>query len=112
MMEDKLRQRSKMEWTEELIARGIPAGPIYNLAEVFADPQVRYCGMVEEIDHREIGSLRQVATPIRMDASGTQTCYRAPPLLGEHTREVLIECGIAPARIEALAAAGVVRQHP
>jgi len=43
---------------------------------------------------------------------GTRTCYRAPPLLGEHTREVLLEYGIVPERIEALAAAGVVRQHP
>jgi crotonobetainyl-CoA:carnitine CoA-transferase CaiB-like acyl-CoA transferase len=112
LMEDKLRQRSKIEWTQELIALGVPAGPIYNLAEVFADPQVRHCGMVEEIDHPEIGALRQVASPIRMDALGPRTCYRAPPLLGEHTREVLIEYGIAPERIEALAAAGVVRQHP
>lgn len=112
MMEDKLRQRSKLKWTEELIALGIPAGPIYNLDEVFADPQVRHCGMVEEIDHREIGVLRQVASPIRMDALGKRTSYRAPPLLGEHTREVLLEYGIVPERIKALAAAGVVRQHP
>ncbi len=67
--------------------------------------------MVEEIDHPEIGALRQVASPIRMESLGPHSCYRAPPLLGEHTREVLIEYGITPERIEALAAAGVVQQH-
>jgi crotonobetainyl-CoA:carnitine CoA-transferase CaiB-like acyl-CoA transferase len=112
MMEEKLRLRSKIEWTEDLIALGVPAGPIHNLAEVFADPQVRYCGLVEEIDHPEIGALRQVASPIRMDSLGLRTCHRAPPLLGEHTREVLIEYGVPPERFEALVNAGVVWQHP
>ena len=82
------------------------------LLDRLAQPATGFSGMVEEIDHPEIGALRQVASPIRMDALGPRTCYRAPPLLGEHTREVLREYGIAPERIEALAAAGVVRQHP
>jgi crotonobetainyl-CoA:carnitine CoA-transferase CaiB-like acyl-CoA transferase len=112
MMEEKLRLRSKIAWTEDLIALGIPAGPIYNLAEVFADPQVLHCGLVEEIDHPEIGVLRQVASPIQMDCLGPRSCYRAPPLLGEHTRQVLIEYGITSERFEVLAGAGVVRQHP
>jgi crotonobetainyl-CoA:carnitine CoA-transferase CaiB-like acyl-CoA transferase len=111
LMEEKLKARSKIEWTEELIGLGIPAGPIYNLAETFADPQVVHCGMVEEIDHPQIGALRQVASPIRMEALGERSCYRAPPMLGEHTREVLGEYGLAPERIDALAAAGVVLQH-
>lgn len=111
MMEEKLKRRSKIEWTKDLIALGIPAGPIYNLAEVFADPQVRHCGMVEEIEHPAIGALRQVASPVRMDGAGPRTCYRAPPLLGQHTREVLIEYGIGRERVDALALAGVVRQH-
>ena len=111
LMEEKLKTRSKLEWSEELISRGIPAGPIYNLAEVFADPQVRHCGLVEEIEHPEIGVLRQVASPIQMEGLGSRTSYRAPPLVGEHTLEVLNEFGIAAERIAALVDAGVILQH-
>jgi crotonobetainyl-CoA:carnitine CoA-transferase CaiB-like acyl-CoA transferase len=112
LMEEKLRTRSKVEWSEALISRGIPAGPIYDLSEVFADLQVRHCGLVEEIEHPEIGPLRQVASPIQMEALGPRTSYRPPPLLGQHTREILGEYGITAERIAALTAAGIIRQHP
>lgn len=111
LMEERLKTRSKIEWSEQLISRGIPAGPIYNLAEVFADPQVRHSGIVEEIEHSEIGTLKQVASPIKMEMLGPYTSYRAPPLLGEHTIEVLGEYGIAAERIAALASAGVILPH-
>jgi len=107
-MEEKLKTRSKVEWSEKLIALGIPAGPIYNLAEVFADPQVRHCGLVEEISHPTIGTLRQVASPIRMESLGARTSVRPPPSLGQHTPEVLREYGFTAERIAALADAGVI----
>jgi crotonobetainyl-CoA:carnitine CoA-transferase CaiB-like acyl-CoA transferase len=108
LMEEKLKTRSKVEWSEKLIALGIPAGPIYNLAEVFADPQVRHCGLVEEISHPTIGTLRQVASPIRMESLGARTSVRPPPSLGQHTPEVLREYGFTAERIAALADAGVI----
>jgi crotonobetainyl-CoA:carnitine CoA-transferase CaiB-like acyl-CoA transferase len=111
LMEEKLGTRSKVEWSEALISRGVPAGPIYNLAEVFADPQVRHCGIVEEIEHPKIGPLRQVASPIQMETLGPHTSYRAPPMLGEHTLEVLGEYAVTAERIAALADAGVILQH-
>jgi crotonobetainyl-CoA:carnitine CoA-transferase CaiB-like acyl-CoA transferase len=109
LMEEKLKTRSKVEWSEKLIALGIPAGPIYNLAEVFADPQVRHCGLVEEVSHPEIGTLRQVASPVRMESLGARTTVRPPPLLGEHTQEVLRDYGFSIERVAALADAGVIR---
>lgn len=85
------------------------SGPFCSV--ILADRQRRHCGRVEEIDHPEIGGLRRVASLIRMDALGARTCYRPPPLPGEHTREGLIKCGSTPKPIEALAVAGVVQQH-
>ena len=71
LMEEKLQREDRnSNGRKILIDEGIPAGPIYNLAETFADPQVVHCGMVEEIEHAEIGALRQVASPIRMETLG------------------------------------------
>jgi crotonobetainyl-CoA:carnitine CoA-transferase CaiB-like acyl-CoA transferase len=109
LMEEKLKTRSKVEWSRELIALGIPAGPIYNLAEVFADPQVRHCEMVEEIAHPQIGMLRQVGSPIRMESLGPHIAVRPPPTLGEHTLEVLTDYGFTAERIAELQDSGVIR---
>jgi crotonobetainyl-CoA:carnitine CoA-transferase CaiB-like acyl-CoA transferase len=83
-----MRTRSSAEWLQQLNARGIPCGPINNLDEVFADPQVRHRGLQLELDHPTAGSVPGVANPIRF--SRTPIEYeRAPPLLGQHTDAVL-----------------------
>jgi crotonobetainyl-CoA:carnitine CoA-transferase CaiB-like acyl-CoA transferase len=60
----------------------------------------------------DLGVLHRVTLLAQMDTFGWCGCYRASPLLGEHPREVLIEYRIASGRVDALAAAGVVQQHP
>ena len=60
----------------------------------------------------DLGALHRVTLQPRMDTLGWRGCYRASPLLDEHPWEVLIECRIASGRVDALAAAGVVQQHP
>ena len=83
-----MQQRSSSDWLEALNARGIPCGPINNLDQVFADPQVRHRGLELELEHPTAGSVASVANPIRL--SQTPIEYeRAPPLLGQHTDEVL-----------------------
>ena len=83
-----MQQRSSAEWLEALNARGIPCGPINNLDQVFADPQVRHRGMQLDLEHSTAGRVASVANPIRL--SNTPVEYeRAPPLLGQHTDEVL-----------------------
>ncbi|MGE4239717.1 CaiB/BaiF CoA transferase family protein [Ramlibacter sp.] len=111
LIESKLKTRTRMEWTRELNALGIPAGPINGLADVFDDPQVRHCGLVEEIEHPVVGALKQVATPIRMEALQDGCVRTPPPLLGQHTREVLAEFGFAEGDLDQLAAEGVIQQH-
>ncbi|MCA1830677.1 MAG: CaiB/BaiF CoA transferase family protein [Actinomycetota bacterium] len=82
--------RTRAEWLTVLSAAEVPAGPINSIGEVFADPQVRALGLVEEISHPSAGAVRLVRSPI--EAAGVAV-GRHPPLLGEHTDEVLRELG-------------------
>src|SRR3546814_9474279 len=68
LIESRMRRHDRMYWTREMIARGIPAGPINNPADVFADPQVQHCRMVETAQHPELGEIRQPALHINMTA--------------------------------------------
>jgi crotonobetainyl-CoA:carnitine CoA-transferase CaiB-like acyl-CoA transferase len=85
------RRRSSADWIAALQAVHVPCGPINGLDQVFDDPQVRHRGMRIELDHPLAGTVPLTASPMRF--SGTPIEYdRAPPLLGQHTREVL--CGL------------------
>ena len=74
LLNARFRTRSAIAWTEELTEAGVPAGPVYTLDQVFADPQVREQGMVEEIEHPVIGALKLLSNPIRMDAFEAVPC--------------------------------------
>jgi formyl-CoA transferase len=111
ILEAKLKSRTRREWSESMLALGIPAGPINNLADVFADPQVRHCGLVEEVAHPLLGKLKQLANPVGMDSLAGGSVRTPPPSLGEHTREVLADYGFPDAEIDALLGAGVVAQY-
>ena len=83
-----MRRKTTAEWLELLEAAGVPNGPINDIAQVFREPQVRARGVKIELDHAAAGKLPLVASPMRF--SGTPLEYRLPPpLLGEHTDEVL-----------------------
>jgi len=101
-------RRTTQEWLELLEAAGVPNGPINNVAQVFAEPQVRARGVRVELDHAVAGKLATVASPMRF--SGTPVEHRlAPPLLGEHTEEILRErLGRSAAQIAALRAEGAI----
>lgn len=80
--------RTTAEWIADLEVVGVPCGPINTLAEVFADAHVRHRGLEVDMHHPSIGSVPQVACPIRL--SETPVAYRnPPPMLGEHTDAVL-----------------------
>ena len=81
-------------WSETLAAAGVPAGPINPIPAVFADPQVKHREMLVELPHPVAGTVPQVASPIRY-AEAPIEYNRAPPLVGQHTQEVLDELGIS-----------------
>ncbi|WP_299943644.1 CaiB/BaiF CoA-transferase family protein [uncultured Microbulbifer sp.] len=89
-IEEATRQQESAWWLKQLSDVHVPCGPINTLDEVFADPQVQMRGMVIEQDHPRAGKVKTVRNPVRF--SETALDYRqAPPLLGEHTEEVLRE---------------------
>lgn len=100
--------RTTQEWIVALETVGVPCGPINNLAQVFGDPQVQARGMQIDLPHPSAGSVALVASPIRLSA--TPVTYRhSPPLLGQHTREVLhTVLGLENEHIDQLAQHGVI----
>ncbi|HJV94504.1 MAG TPA: CaiB/BaiF CoA-transferase family protein [Albitalea sp.] len=107
LLAELMQHRSKADWLAALEAAKVPCGAINNLAEVFADPQVRERGMTVEVPHPLAGSVPLVANPIKLSATPVQY-RRAPPLLGEHTDEVLREFGWTDAQRAALREQGAI----
>jgi crotonobetainyl-CoA:carnitine CoA-transferase CaiB-like acyl-CoA transferase len=83
-----LAARPAAEWLAALEAGQVPCGPINNLSQVFDDPQIRHRGMVSTLPHPLAGEVRTVSNPVRFSATPARA-DRAPPLLGEHTDEIL-----------------------
>ncbi len=102
-----MKTRSRADWLLALEAANVPCGPINDLAEVFADPQVQHRAMTVGFDHPLAGEVRLVASPIKLSATPVQY-RRAPPLLGEHTEEVLGEFGVDRDAVAALRRRAVV----
>ena len=104
-----LKTRTTAEWVDELQALKIGCGPINTLREVFADPQVQARGVVVQMPHAASAhGVQVIANPVRL--SETPADYRMPPpVLGEHTEEVLRErLGLDEARVAKLREEGVV----
>jgi crotonobetainyl-CoA:carnitine CoA-transferase CaiB-like acyl-CoA transferase len=103
----RLKLRPRAAWLADLEAAKVPCGPINDLAEVFADAQVRERGMTVEMAHPLAGSVRMVASPINLSATPVRY-RRAPPLLGADTDAVLAELGLDAAAIAALRERGAI----
>ena len=102
-----LRQRKRSDWLAALEAAKVPCGPINDLADVFSDPQVIERGMTVTLPHPDTDALELVASPIKLSATPVQM-RRAPPLLGQHTDEVLAELGLDDAARALLRSGGVI----
>ena len=114
---DRVRNRSKLvpllqqeflkkpvaAWVRQIEDGGVPCGPINELSHVFADPQVLSRNMLVEIPHPTLGRIKQTGIPIKFSKT-EGSVERHPPLLGEHTQELLAQLGYSGADVERLKA--------
>jgi len=103
----RLKSQTTAQWLERLEAVGVPAGPVQSIGDMLTDPQVLAREMVVEVEHSRLGQTRALGSPVKFSRTPT-SIRRAAPLLGEHTREILIEHGYNDREIDALAADGDV----
>jgi crotonobetainyl-CoA:carnitine CoA-transferase CaiB-like acyl-CoA transferase len=93
--------RSTAEWMARLEQAAVPSGPINNLAQVFDDPQIITRQMQVNVDHPTIGKLPMVGVPVKVQS--VEQKLEPPPLLGEHTQEILMQVlGYSAEKIRAL----------
>jgi formyl-CoA transferase len=96
------------EWMELLVGASIPCGPVNNMEHLFADPQVKHRDMIVEVPHPTIGTLKLTGIPIKYSET-PGAIRRHPPLLGEHTDEVLSDAlDYSSEQIEALKKQGAI----
>ena len=91
MIQECLMQENTSHWLKMLDKSGFPFGAINSMSQVFEDPQVKHLGMVQEIDHPTVGTLKLAGPAVAFDGKTEMKKATSPPLLGEHTREVLQE---------------------
>ena len=101
-------EKSRAEWLQRLEANDVPAVPLYDVAEVLRDPQVRHLDLVEESIHPQAGKLQFVSGPVRYEGLAKQK-LTPPPLVGEHTAAILKQLGYEQSSIDELALAGIVK---
>ncbi|HYN12385.1 MAG TPA: CoA transferase [Burkholderiales bacterium] len=105
VMNARLRTRKVDELIAALEAEGVPCGRINSIAEMAADPQAIARDMVVELEHPRAGRTRALGLPIKLSRTPGKVS-RPAPVLGQHTREVLVEFGFSGPEIDALTASG------
>jgi crotonobetainyl-CoA:carnitine CoA-transferase CaiB-like acyl-CoA transferase len=101
LIEARLMELTQAEVISRLEAAEVPVGPVYDLAQVFADPQSQHLGMTVPTPHPRVPELRTTGFPYRMSETNPEVRC-PPPLLGEHTAEVLRELGYTDIEVERL----------
>ncbi|MBY4898226.1 CaiB/BaiF CoA-transferase family protein [Cupriavidus sp. AU9028] len=108
ILAEMVRPRTRAQWIADLEKAGVPCGPINTLDDVFEDEQVKARGLRVDLPHPSAGEVKLVGSPIRMSATPPQA-LRHPPLLGEHTEDVLGDMlGYSADEIQALRDKGII----
>ncbi len=107
LIDDVTATRTSEDWVAWLAEAGVPAGPINDIAQVFADPQIEHLGVAQPVDTHPFGPTRMLGQPIKM--SRTPSTLAAPaPELGEHSEEILAAAGLGADEIARLRGQGVI----
>lgn len=101
--------KNTQDWVEQLNAAGIPAGPILDIVQMHEDPQARAREMIVETEHPRAGRVRALGSPVKFHSTPC-TVRRPAPLLGQHSRQVLLEAGYDEESIDALLEQGVIEE--
>ncbi|KAG0244457.1 hypothetical protein BGW41_007749 [Actinomortierella wolfii] len=108
ILTDRLREKDSQYWLDALDGQGIPFAPINNIAQTFAHPQVVARQMVQEVDHPKAGKIKLVGIPVKYSDS-KPSVRLPPPMLGQHTHEVLRQLlKYDETKLKSLAAAGAI----
>ncbi|MCX5918605.1 MAG: CoA transferase, partial [Deltaproteobacteria bacterium] len=107
LIEKALAPTTQAEWVEAFNQAGIPCGPIYTIDQVFKDPQVFHQKMFLEVDHPKTGRIPMTGLPVQLSENSPEV-FLPPPLLGEHTGEVLQKFGFSREEIQHLFAEKIV----
>lgn len=107
MLRAQFRTKAREYWLARLDANQIPNAPINTIAEVFDNPQIKHLGIPKQISHPKMGMSNLVGSPINMSSTPPKF-FRAAPLLGEHTEQVLANLGYDIDAIKELRASGVI----
>ena len=100
-LEDHLSSATSAEWIDKLNEAGVPCGPIYQIDEMFADPQVEHLGIAKSLNHPTLGDIRVVGQAIELSGAPPRE-YSATPERGQHTDAILTELGFDAERIASL----------
>jgi crotonobetainyl-CoA:carnitine CoA-transferase CaiB-like acyl-CoA transferase len=110
IVEAALSKRPADEWVPIISRASIPCGPIYRYSQAFATPQVEALGMIKQTTRRDGTALPLLRGPLTVDGEASEISA-PPPLLGEHTAEILREIGFADDDIDSLEADGVLKTN-
>ena len=100
-------KKSSAEWIDIFNKAGVPCGPIYNIDQVFADPQVCHLGIAQSVKKKDKSTLNVVGQPVVLSRTRSRIAA-PPPALGEHTNEVLKEFGFSAKEIAALRSSNAI----
>jgi crotonobetainyl-CoA:carnitine CoA-transferase CaiB-like acyl-CoA transferase len=102
-----LKKQCAQSWLEKFHKAGVPASPIYNLAEVYEDTHVKSREMHFTLEHPSVGTIEQIGSPMKF--STTPVGFRLPPpTLGQHTKDILIWLGYSAEKIQDFRQSGIV----
>jgi len=107
ILADAFAERSCADWIGRLTRAGVPCAPVNSVADALADPQVRHRDMVRDVEHARGGTVSVLGNPVRLSRSACAP-FRSPPLLGQHTDEILRGLDYRQEQIHAWREQGVV----